>query len=135
IMAPMGLLYSTTATIIGMIYYLLPYMIAILYANMVGIDSELLNAARTLGASMTQALWRVFVPLTRSGVFAGATLTFVIGLGFFLTPAILGGSSDLTIATYVQQQVMIANWGTASAMGTVLLFLTLAVYFCLCRLF
>ena len=135
ILPQFGLMYTTTATIIGMVYYLLPYMIAILYANMAGIDNEVMNAARTLGASLTQALRRVFIPMTKSGVFVGATVVFVISLGFFLTPAVLGGGSDLTVATYIQQQVDIASWGTASAIGTVLLVLTLAVFFGSSRFF
>ena len=135
ILPPLGLMYTTTATVIGMVYYLLPYMIAVLYASMLTIDNELINAARTLGAGMVQALRRVFVPLTRSGVFVGSTMVFVISLGFFLTPAILGGGSDLTVATYIQQQVNIAQWGPASAMGTVLLVLTLAIFFGANRLF
>lgn len=135
ILPPFGLMYTTTATVIGMVYYLLPYMIAILYASMLSIDNELINAARTLGANMLQALRRVFVPLTRPGVMVGVTMVFVISLGFFLTPALLGGGSDLTVATYIQQQVNIARWGPASAMGTVLLVLTLAIYFGSHRLF
>lgn len=123
------LLYTSTATIIGMVYYLLPYMIAILYANMLSVDDELLNAARTLGSGPFQTLRRVFVPLTKTGVMAGVTMIFVISLGFFLTPAILGGPQDLTIATYIQQQVRVANWGTAAAMGTILLIITLALFF------
>jgi len=130
-----GVMYTTTATVIGMVYYLLPYMIAILYATMLGIDNELINAARTLGANMAQALLRVFIPLTKPGVMVGSTMVFVISLGFFLTPALLGGGSDLTVATYIQQQVNIARWGPASAMGSVLLVLTLVVYFGSQRLF
>lgn len=135
ILPPFGLMYTTTATVIGMVYYLLPYMIAILYASMLSIDDELISAARTLGANMLQALARVFVPLTRPGVMVGVTMVFVISLGFFLTPALLGGGADLTVATYIQQQVNIARWGTASSMGTVLLVLTLVIYFGANRLF
>ncbi len=135
ILPQFGVMYTTTATVIGMVYYLLPYMIAILYASMLSIDNELMNAARTLGANLMQALWRVFMPLTRPGVMAGATMVFVISLGFFLTPALLGGGSDLTVATYIQQQVNIAQWGAASAMGSVLLVLSLAIYFGAQRLF
>jgi putative spermidine/putrescine transport system permease protein len=102
---------------------------------MLTIDDELINAARTLGATLGQAPRRIFVPLTKPGVFAGATMVFVISLGFFLTPAILGGGADLTVATFIQQQVNIANWGTASAMASVLLVLTLAVFFGASRLF
>jgi putative spermidine/putrescine transport system permease protein len=130
-----GVMYTTTATIIGMVYYLLPYMIAVLYANMLSIDNELINAARTLGASMMQALRYVFMPLTKPGVFVGTVMIFVISLGFFLTPAILGGGSDLTVATYIQQQVNIASWGAASAMGTVLLVAALSLFFGANRLF
>ncbi|TPI67145.1 ABC transporter permease subunit [Mesorhizobium sp. B3-1-3] len=124
-----GLMYTTTATVIGMVYYLLPYMIAVLYATMIGIDGELINAARTLGASLRQALLRIFMPLTRPGVMVGSTMVFVISLGFFLTPAILGGGADLTVSTYIQQQVNIARWGNASAMGTALLAITLVLFY------
>jgi putative spermidine/putrescine transport system permease protein len=130
-----GVMYTTTATVIGMVYYLLPYMIAVLYATMVGIDNELINAARTLGANMRQAMLRIFMPLTKPGVAVGSTMVFVISLGFFLTPALLGGGSDLTVSTYIQQQVNIAKWGRASAMGTVLLVLTLVAYYGFNRLF
>jgi putative spermidine/putrescine transport system permease protein len=130
-----GIMYTTTGTIVGMVYYLLPYAIAVLYANMVTIDDESLNAAHTLGATTAQALLYVFVPLSQPGVFVAAVMLFVISLGFFLTPALLGAGSDLTIATYIQQQVNIANWGTASAMGTVLLVLTLGLFFTAARLF
>jgi len=130
-----GVMYTTTATVIGMVYYLLPYVIAVLYANMVTIDDDILAAAHTLGANSVQALRYVFVPLTRSGVFVGAVMAFVISLGFFLTPAILGAGSDLTIATYIQQQVNIVNWGIASAMGTVLIAITLALFFFATRFF
>jgi putative spermidine/putrescine transport system permease protein len=116
-----GVMYTTTATIIGMVYYLLPYMIAVLYANMARIDGELLLAARTLGASNLQSLRLVFVPLAHPGTLLGTMLIFVISIGFFLTPALLGGGSDLTIATYIQQQVNLVNWRAASPMGTVLL--------------
>ena len=123
-----GVMYTTTATIVGMIYYLLPYMIAILYANMAAIDNELLLAAQTLGASNLQSLRFVFVPLARAGALLGALLIFVISLGFFLTPALLGGGSDLTIATYIQQQVNLVNWKAASPMGTVLLMIAVSLF-------
>lgn len=123
-----GVMYTTTATIIGMVYYLLPYMIAILYANMVRIDGELLLAARTLGASNLQSLKFVFVPLARPGTLVGTLLTFVISVGFFLTPALLGGGSDLTIATYIQQQVNLVNWHAAAPMGTVLLVIVIVLF-------
>jgi putative spermidine/putrescine transport system permease protein len=123
-----GLLFTRLGTIIGMVYYLLPYMVAILYASMVAIDSELVRAARTLGASGARAMWHVVVPLSRSGLVAGALLLFILGLGFYLTPAILGGPGDVTIAVYIQQQVNALEWGIASAMGCLLLMIALVVF-------
>jgi putative spermidine/putrescine transport system permease protein len=127
------LLYTTPGTVIGMVHYLLPYMIAVLYATMITIDTELLRAARSLGASEAKGMRYIFFPLTRTGLFAGCLFIFVIGLGFYLTPAILGAASDVTIAIYIQEEVNIYKWGVAGAMGVMLLLITLGVFIILDR--
>jgi putative spermidine/putrescine transport system permease protein len=121
---PLPLLFNRTGVIIGTVHYMLPYMILILYASMLNIDRSLILAARSLGASRFYTFRRVFLPLTMPGVLAGSLLVFIISLGFFLTPAVLGGGSDVTIATFVQQEVGILAWGTAAAMSVVLLAVT-----------
>ena len=110
-------------------------MIIILYATMIAIDRELQDAARSLGASGFQTFRRVFLPLSMPGVYAGVLLVFIISLGFFITPAVLGGGGDITIAIFVQQQVSILNWGVASAMSMVLLVVTIILFFVFNRLF
>ncbi|MBS1843178.1 MAG: ABC transporter permease subunit [Actinobacteria bacterium] len=121
---PYSLLFNTTAVVIGMVAYLLPYMILILYGGMSGIDPTLTTAAKTLGASGRQAFRTIYMPLVRPALIAGVLLIFVLSLGFFLTPAILGGATDTTIPIYIQQQVEVFQWGKASATGILLLAIT-----------
>ena len=122
---PYDLLFNRTATVIGMVAYLLPYMILVLYAGMSSIDTTLMTAAKTLGASGRQAFRRVYLPLVRTSLLSGMMLVFVLSLGFFLTPSILGGPGDTTIPVYIQAQVTNFQWGTASATGIILLIVTL----------
>ena len=129
------LLFTQTASIIGMVSYLLPYLIIIFYGGMIGIDNDLLRAARSLGARPSRAFWHVFVPLSRPVVLAGALLVFIIGLGFFITPALLGAPSGMTVSMFIQQQVNIAQWGVAAAMGVGLLIAALLVYYLFNMLF
>lgn len=132
---PLQLLFSRTSVIIGMVHAMLPYMILVLYSTMVGIDRSLLDASRSLGASRFQAFRRTFLPLSMPGVYAGALLVFILSLGFFITPAVLGGAGDLTIATFVQQQIAILQWGAATAMSVVLIVVTLILFLLFNRLF
>jgi putative spermidine/putrescine transport system permease protein len=133
--SPVDLLFTRTAVVVGMVHVMLPYMILVLYSTMVGIDRSLVDAARSLGASRLQSFWRVFLPLSMPGVYAGCLLVFILSLGFFITPAVLGGPGDLTIATFVQQEVAILKWGAATAMSVVLVFLTLILFVFFDRLF
>jgi putative spermidine/putrescine transport system permease protein len=132
---PLSLLFTRTAVTIGMVHVMLPYMILVLYSSMSGIDRALLDAARSLGASGFSAFWRVFLPLSMPGVYAGALLVFIISLGFFITPAVLGGGHDVTIATFVRQQIGVLDWGAATAMCVVLLLITCVLFFFFNRLF
>ncbi len=132
---PVDLLFTRTAVVVGMVHVMLPYMILVLYSTMVGIDRSLLDAARSLGASRLQAFRRVFLPLSMPGVYAGCLLVFILSLGFFITPAVLGGPGDLTIATFVQQEVAILQWGAATAMSVVLVVVTLILFVFFDRLF
>lgn len=120
-LGPFPLLYNTFATIVGMVAYLLPYLILILLSAMMSIDTSLMTAARTMGASERRVFADIYLPQIRPAVLSGALLIFVLSLGFFLTPAILGGPRDLTIPIFIQQQVQTYQWGKASAMGVVLL--------------
>ncbi|WP_141246685.1 ABC transporter permease subunit [Mesorhizobium sp. WSM3876] len=128
------LLFNTTATVIGMTNYLLPFMIIILYSGMIRVDPAILLAARATGATPGQAFVQVFVPQVKPVVASACTLVFVLSLGFFLTPAVLGGARGLTVALYIQQQISVFRWGVASAIGVLLLVISLLGYLIVIRL-
>lgn len=127
-LGPFPLLYNTFATIVGMVAYLLPYLILILVSAMMAIDTSLLTAARTMGASEQRVFFDIYFPQVRPALLGGSVLVFVLGLGFFLTPAILGGPHNLTIPIFIQQQVQNFQWGKAAAMGMVLLIVSVIGY-------
>src|SRR5947199_339368 len=117
---------------------LLPFMVLTLASVMRGIDPALVRAAHSLGASRWQAFRRVFLPLSAPGIAGGTLLVFILSLGFFITPALMGGPSDVMIAMLIEREVEFTlNWSFASALGVILLALTLigfAVYYRLMRL-
>jgi putative spermidine/putrescine transport system permease protein len=124
---PVPLIYNEVGVHIGMIHVLLPYMILSLYGALRGIDPALLRAAAGLGATDWQAFRRVWWPLSRAGVGAGSLLLFVVALGFFITPALLGGGKVTTLAMLIEAHVSQAqDWPLASALGRALLVATLA---------
>lgn len=132
---PLALLHNRTGVIIGMVHVLLPYMVFPIYSVMRRVDRQLLSAAEGLGASPTQAFRRVFVPLTLPGVFAGATLVFVISLGFFITPALLGGGRVMMIGVQIERLVrQFLDWGLAAAVAIILLAAALGIAALLRRL-
>jgi len=124
---PLALLYNQAGVVIGMSYVLLPYMVLTVYSVMRGIDPGLVRAAHSLGASRFQAFRRVFLPLSLPGIAGGTLLVFILSLGFFITPALMGGPGDMMIAMLIEREVEITlNWSFASALAVVLLALTLA---------
>ena len=123
---PLPLLYNQAGVVIGMSYVLLPYMVLTVYSVMRGIDPGLVRAAHSLGASRMQAFGRVFLPLSLPGIAGGTLLVFILSLGFFITPALMGGPGDMMIAMLIEREVEITlNWSFASALAVVLLALTL----------
>jgi ABC-type spermidine/putrescine transport system permease subunit I len=126
---PLRLLNNEIGVLIGMVHVLLPYMVFPVYAVMRRQDPTLLLASRGLGASGPQTFLRVFLPLTVPGILAGTTLVFVLALGFFITPAILGGGRVMMIAVLIEHQVRgLSNWPFAAALSAVLLAAALATY-------
>ncbi|MBM7487796.1 putative spermidine/putrescine transport system permease protein [Bradyrhizobium sp. USDA 3686] len=105
ISGPLPLLYSRTAVYIGMVHIMLPIMMLPLVSVMIGIDKSLMAAARSTGARPFVAFWRVFFPLTLPGVRSGTLLVFVLCLGFYITPAALGGLRDAMLSTFIAAQV------------------------------
>ena len=119
----LDLLNRTPAVLIGMTYSLLPYMVLILYASLEKLDRRFLEAAADLGATPPQAFWKVTVPQTLPGIAAGSLLVFITGLGDFINPELLGGTSSMTAARLIYNQFLGAtqNWGFGSALSMVLI--------------
>ena len=125
---PLQLLNTSFAVYIAMVHILLPFMILPLYSVIRGIDGTLLRAAEGLGATPAGVFRQVLLPLAIPGVAAGCLLVFILALGFFITPALVGGPRDLMIAVLIQQQVDLFNWPLASALAVLLLAAALAVF-------
>ncbi len=133
--APLSFLYNELGVIIGTVNVLLPFLVLPLFAAMIKIDEQLLRAAETLGASPFAVFWRVFFPLSLPALAAGAVLVFILTLGFFITPAVLGGSRVPMIASMLDLFVnQFPNWDLASAISAVLLVVTLALFVVYLRL-
>lgn len=119
---PLDLVRNEVGVVIGMVHYMLPIAVLPLYANMRGIDRSLVAAARGLGAGPFESFWRIFLPLSLAGVAGAGLLVFIFSLGFFVTPAILGGGKTIMIAEYVSIQILnIVKWGTGAMLSVVLL--------------
>jgi putative spermidine/putrescine transport system permease protein len=127
--APLTLIYNRVGVIIGMVHILLPFMILPLYSVLLRIDPSYTNAAASLGAPPVSSFLRVYLPLSLPGVVTGTMLVFVIGLGYFITPALLGGPGDTVIAQIIAMEVSdFGRWGLAGAVGLVLLLGTSVIF-------
>jgi ABC-type spermidine/putrescine transport system permease subunit I len=125
--APMRVLNTSLAVYIAMTHILLPYMILPTYSVLLEIDRTLPRAAAGLGATPFGVLRQVWLPLSMPGAAAGVMLVFALSLGFFITPALVGGPRDMVVALLIQQQVDLVNWPFASALSAALLLVTLLV--------
>ncbi len=126
--APLRLMHNFTGTAIGMVHIMLPFMVLPLYATMRSINRDYMRAAANLGASPVRAFWQVFVPLSLPGLFAGIIIVFVLCLGFYVTPALLGGGRVMMWSMQIERNVTYhSDWGAASALGVVLLAMTLGI--------
>lgn len=124
---PIRLLNTTFAVYVGTIHILLPFMILPIYAVLSSLDGRLVRAAEGLGASTFQVMRLIVLPLSLPGVFAGTLIGFILALGFYVTPALLGGPSDMTVSMLIAQEVEIYEWDVASAHAALLLAGTLIV--------
>ena len=125
---PLPLVHNEAGTIVGMVHIMLPFLVLPLYASMRSIDGTYVRAAANCGASPTKAFVQVFLPLSLPGLLAGTVLTFILCLGFYITPAVLGGGKVQMIAQRIENSVhLFPTWGPASALGVVLLLLTVGV--------
>jgi putative spermidine/putrescine transport system permease protein len=119
---PLALVRNSVGVIIGMVHVMSPLAILPLYAALQGIDPRLMAAARGLGCGPIRSFLYVFLPLSRSGIAAATLLVFVFSLGFYITPAILGGGKVLMVAEYIRVQFeQTLRWGLAAMMATALL--------------
>ena len=130
--APLNLLYSPTAVMIGMVYEFLPFMVLPLYTSLEKIENSLLEAAADLGAPPWKAFLRVTLPLSVPGMIAGTILTFIPAMGMFVVPDILGGAKTILIGNVIRNQFLTArDWpfGAAASMILMLLTMVLTLYY------
>jgi len=126
---PLPLLFNRLGVIIAMVHILLPFMILPLYSVMKSVPPTYLRAAVSLGSSPLAAFFRVYMPQTYPGMGAGGLLVFILSIGYYVTPALLGGADDQMLSYYVAQYTNVTvNWGMACALGAVLLTATLVLY-------
>ena len=129
ISAPLELVFNRIGVYVSMTHILLPFMILPLYSVMKGIPPHYLRAALSLGAKPSVAFWRVYLPQTFAGVGAGALLVFILAIGYYITPALVGGPGDQMVSYYVAFFTnRTINWGMAAALGSLLLLATLLLY-------
>src|SRR5258708_31369559 len=124
---PLRILNTPLATRIAMIHILLPYMILPIANALRQIDPSLARAAAGLGATPWQSFRQIVLPLSMPGVAAGVLLVFVLALGFYITPAMVGGPRAITLSMLIAQQVDQLNWGYAATLSAVLLATALAI--------
>jgi putative spermidine/putrescine transport system permease protein len=125
--APYRLLYNEIGVVIGTTAVMLPYTVLLLYGVMRGLDRRLLAAAASMGAGRVTIFRRVYLPLVAPGLATAGLLSFILALGYYITPALMGGPNQTMIASLINQQVMKQNqWNGAAAEGVILLLLTFA---------
>ncbi|WP_275791619.1 ABC transporter permease [Pararhizobium gei] len=133
---PLPLVNNLTGVTIGMTYIMLPFIILPLYGVIRKIDPAILQAAALCGATRWQALTRILIPLAAPGMVSGALMVFVMSLGYFVTPSLLGGTANMMLAELIAQFVQsLVNWGMGGAAALVLLVVTLTLYAVQLRLF
>ncbi len=126
----LALVYNMTGTLIAMTHVLLPFMVLPLVSVMKGVPRHTLRAAESLGATAGQAFFRIYWPLTLPGTAAGSLLVFILAIGYYITPALVGGSSGQLISNMIAFHMQTSlNWGLAAAIGGVLLVVVGALYF------
>jgi putative spermidine/putrescine transport system permease protein len=127
---PMELIFNRVGTVIAMTHIQLPFTLLPIYSVMKTISPSHVRAARSLGAGPFYAFWRIYFPQTIPGIGAGCLLTFILSLGYYITPALVGGPTDQMVsyfvALYTNREL---NWGMASALGAILLAATLILYY------
>ena len=118
---PLHLVRNEFGVVVGMTHFLIPFAVLPLVSSMRHLDHRVLMAARGMGASRTRTFWSVFLPMTTPGIIGAAMITFIFSLGFFITPAILGGGRSVLIAEFIYVQTFqTVNWGLTGAISVVI---------------
>ena len=131
---PLPFMRNELGVLIGMIHYMVPYAVLPLLANMQTLDPRVMAASRNLGAGAVQTFRWIYLPLTLPGIVASTLLVFILSLGFYITPAILGGGKVLMVAEYISVQLLVTlKWGTAAMLGTLMLAGVLALLWIMSR--
>ncbi len=129
ISSPLSMIFNRFGVLVGMIHFMLPYMILTLYSVMAGIPKELTQAAASLGAPPYKQFLRIYLPLSMPGIGAGCLLVFILAVAFFVTPALLGGLKDTMISQVIQSEIDDAlNWGFGAALSMLLMIVTTTLY-------
>lgn len=127
---PIAFMRNELGVLIGMVHYMVPYAVLPLLVNMQSLDNRVMDASRNLGASGSQTFWRIYLPLSRPGLVASTLLVFILSLGFYVTPAVLGGGKVLMVAEYISVQLLVTlKWGTAAMLAGLMLFGVLAMLY------
>ena len=125
----LAMIHNRTGTIVAMVHVLLPFMVLPLYSVMKTIPPNYVRAARSLGANPFTAFVRIYLPNTVPGIGAGVILVFIISIGYYITPALVGGQSGTLISNFIAYHLQVSlNWGLAAALGTILLVTVLMLY-------
>ena len=120
---PLRLVRNEFGVIVGMVHFMLPLAVLPIYSNITGIEARLVSAARGLGASPFEAFLNIYLPLSKPGIIAATILVFVFSLGFFITPALLGGGKVVMISEYIKVSFEeTLRWGQATMLASTLLF-------------
>ena len=126
---PIQLIFNRTGVVIAMTHVLLPFMVLPIYSVLLGVPRNLMPAASSLGATQWRAFRHVLLPLTLPGLMSGSLLVFMVALGYYITPALIGGAEDQMISSVIAFFATgTANWGMAGALGLILLTVTIALY-------
>jgi putative spermidine/putrescine transport system permease protein len=126
---PLELIYNRIGVLIAMTHILLPFMVLPIYSVMKSIPPVYLRAASSLGAPPLSAFWRIYLPMSMPGVSAGGLLVFILALGYYITPALVGGPRDQMVSYYIAYYSnQVTNWGMAAALSAILLVAVLILY-------
>jgi putative spermidine/putrescine transport system permease protein len=127
--SPLPLIFNRFGVVIAMTHVLLPFMVLPIYSVILGIPGNLMSAAQSMGAGPVRAFWRVLLPLSLPGLLSGSLLVFMVAIGYYITPALLGGANDQMISSVIAFYATgTANWGLAGALGLILLVVTTMLY-------